>query len=74
MVRHLLTSLNKFWTNDSVELLPKFLCCHVFLSTGTGSPPTELLSAASSALCNLLLEFSPAKEPMLQQGIYYLVY
>lgn len=35
----------------------------------TGSPPTELLSAASSALCNLLLEFSPAKEPMLQQGV-----
>ncbi|XP_044767102.1 armadillo repeat-containing protein 8-like [Coccinella septempunctata] len=30
---------------------------------------TELLTAASSALCNLLLEFSPAKEPMVQQGI-----
>jgi hypothetical protein len=35
----------------------------------TGDPSTELLTAASSALCNLLLEFSPAKEPMLQQGV-----
>lgn len=34
-----------------------------------GNPSTELLTAASSALCNLLLEFSPAKEPMVQQGV-----
>lgn len=33
------------------------------------SSSTELLTAASSALCNLLLEFSPAKEPMVQQGV-----
>ncbi|XP_022910003.1 armadillo repeat-containing protein 8-like isoform X2 [Onthophagus taurus] len=39
------------------------------MSLLTGSASTELLSAASSALCNLLLEFSPAKEPMLQQGV-----
>ncbi|XP_031347309.1 armadillo repeat-containing protein 8-like isoform X2 [Photinus pyralis] len=39
----------------------------------TGSPPLELLSAASSTLCNLLLEFSPAKEPMLQQGAVQLL-
>ncbi|XP_075978902.1 armadillo repeat-containing protein 8-like [Anticarsia gemmatalis] len=32
------------------------------------SPGTELLTVASSTLCNLLLEFSPAKEPMLDQG------
>lgn len=38
-----------------------------------GNPPAELLSAASSALCNLLLEFSPAKEPMLQQGAIQLL-
>lgn len=37
------------------------------------SPCTELLTAASSALCNLLLEFSPAKEPMLQQGVVQLL-
>ena len=34
-----------------------------------GSPPTELMTAVSSILCNLLLEFSPAKEPMVQQGV-----
>lgn len=39
----------------------------------SGSPSTELLSAASSALCNLLLEFSPAKEPMLQQGVVHIL-
>ncbi|KAK4877482.1 hypothetical protein RN001_009988 [Aquatica leii] len=39
----------------------------------TGAPPPELLSAASSTLCNLLLEFSPAKEPMLQQGAVQLL-
>ncbi|CAG4946798.1 unnamed protein product [Parnassius apollo] len=32
------------------------------------SPGTELLTVGSSTLCNLLLEFSPAKEPMLDQG------
>ncbi|KAJ8948854.1 hypothetical protein NQ318_013507 [Aromia moschata] len=37
------------------------------------APCTELLTAASSALCNLLLEFSPAKEPMLQQGVVQLL-
>ncbi|XP_017772373.1 PREDICTED: armadillo repeat-containing protein 8-like isoform X2 [Nicrophorus vespilloides] len=35
----------------------------------TGSPPAELLTVASSSLCNLLLEFSPAKEPMIQLGV-----
>ncbi|KAJ8915764.1 hypothetical protein NQ315_004576 [Exocentrus adspersus] len=39
----------------------------------TESPSTELLTAASSALCNLLLEFSPAKEPMIQQGVVQLL-
>lgn len=33
------------------------------------SPGTELLTVGSSTLCNLLLEFSPAKEPMLDQGL-----
>ncbi|XP_047026582.1 armadillo repeat-containing protein 8-like isoform X2 [Helicoverpa zea] len=33
----------------------------------TDSPGTELLTVGSSTLCNLLLEFSPAKEPMLDQ-------
>ncbi|CAG9864610.1 unnamed protein product [Phyllotreta striolata] len=37
------------------------------------NPSTELLTAASSALCNLLLEFSPAKEPMIQQGVVQLL-
>ncbi|XP_038223493.1 armadillo repeat-containing protein 8-like [Zerene cesonia] len=32
------------------------------------APGTELLTVGSSTLCNLLLEFSPAKEPMLDQG------
>ncbi|KAJ0178139.1 hypothetical protein K1T71_005962 [Dendrolimus kikuchii] len=34
----------------------------------TDSPDIELLTVGSSTLCNLLLEFSPAKEPMLDQG------
>ncbi|XP_041986727.1 armadillo repeat-containing protein 8-like isoform X2 [Aricia agestis] len=32
------------------------------------APGAELLTVGSSTLCNLLLEFSPAKEPMLDQG------
>ena len=28
----------------------------------------DILSVASSTLCNLLLEFSPAKEPILESG------
>ncbi|KAG5874974.1 hypothetical protein JTB14_026375 [Gonioctena quinquepunctata] len=43
------------------------------MSLLTDSPSTELLTAASSALCNLLLEFSPAKEPMIQQGVVQLL-
>ncbi|CAH0729971.1 unnamed protein product, partial [Brenthis ino] len=34
----------------------------------TDEPGAELLTVGSSTLCNLLLEFSPAKEPMLDQG------
>ncbi|XP_064646417.1 armadillo repeat-containing protein 8-like isoform X2 [Lineus longissimus] len=30
--------------------------------------PDEILTVASSTLCNLLLEFSPSKEPILEQG------
>ncbi|XP_066148155.1 armadillo repeat-containing protein 8-like isoform X1 [Euwallacea fornicatus] len=36
-------------------------------------PSPELLLAASSTLCNLLLEFSPAKEPIIQQGAIQLL-
>ncbi|XP_050311618.1 armadillo repeat-containing protein 8-like isoform X2 [Anthonomus grandis grandis] len=36
-------------------------------------PSPELLLAASSTLCNLLLEFSPAKEPIIQQGAVQLL-
>ncbi|KAI4471295.1 armadillo repeat-containing protein 8 [Holotrichia oblita] len=43
------------------------------MSLLSGNPPTELLIAASSALCNLLLEFSPSKEPILQQGVVQLL-
>lgn len=39
----------------------------------TDDPSPELLLAASSTLCNLLLEFSPAKEPILQQGAIQLL-
>lgn len=34
--------------------------------SNTTSP--ELLTVTTSTLCNLLLEFSPAKEPMLECG------
>jgi hypothetical protein len=50
--------------------VPKSISGDVLISgVISGDPSTELLTAASSALCNLLLEFSPAKEPMLQQGV-----
>lgn len=35
----------------------------------TGSPSNELLTVVTSTICNLLLEFSPAKEPMLDSGV-----
>lgn len=38
----------------------------------SGDPSTELILAASSTICNLLLEFSPAKEPLMQQGLFNL--
>ncbi|CAH1179630.1 unnamed protein product [Phaedon cochleariae] len=46
---------------------------HPLMALLTDNPSTELLTAASSALCNLLLEFSPAKEPMIQQGVVQLL-
>ncbi|EAT32753.1 AAEL015016-PA [Aedes aegypti] len=33
-----------------------------------GEPSLELLTVVTSTICNLLLEFSPAKEPMLDSG------
>lgn len=33
-----------------------------------GEPSLELLTVVTSTICNLLLEFSPAKEPMLESG------
>ncbi|KAF7649851.1 hypothetical protein LDENG_00134940 [Lucifuga dentata] len=35
--------------------------------------PDEVLIMASSTLCNLLLEFSPSKEPILQSGVIELL-
>lgn len=35
----------------------------------TGQPSNELLTVVTSTICNLLLEFSPAKEPMLESGV-----
>ncbi|XP_011862700.1 PREDICTED: armadillo repeat-containing protein 8-like isoform X2 [Vollenhovia emeryi] len=35
---------------------------------GRGEAETDLLTVASSTLCNLLLEFSPSKEPILESG------
>lgn len=34
----------------------------------TGQPSNELLTVVTSTICNLLLEFSPAKEPMVESG------
>lgn len=34
----------------------------------TGTPSNELLTVVTSTICNLLLEFSPAKEPMVESG------
>lgn len=33
-----------------------------------GKPSSELLTVVTSTICNLLLEFSPSKEPMLESG------
>lgn len=35
----------------------------------SGQPSIELLTVVTSTICNLLLEFSPAKEPMLDSGV-----
>lgn len=34
----------------------------------SGEPSLELQTVVTSTICNLLLEFSPAKEPMLESG------
>ncbi|XP_033210548.1 armadillo repeat-containing protein 8-like isoform X1 [Belonocnema kinseyi] len=36
--------------------------------SGRGEGEEDLLTVASSTLCNLLLEFSPSKEPILESG------
>lgn len=33
-----------------------------------GNPSNELMTVVTSTICNLLLEFSPAKEPMVESG------
>lgn len=33
-----------------------------------GKPSVELMTVVTSTICNLLLEFSPAKEPMVESG------
>lgn len=35
----------------------------------SGQPSNEMLTVVTSTICNLLLEFSPAKEPMLDSGV-----
>lgn len=39
------------------------------MSLLSGQPSNELLTVVTSTICNLLLEFSPAKEPMLDSGV-----
>lgn len=34
----------------------------------SGTPSNELMTVVTSTICNLLLEFSPAKEPMVESG------
>lgn len=34
----------------------------------SGNPSNELMTVVTSTICNLLLEFSPAKEPMVESG------
>lgn len=34
----------------------------------SGNPTIELMTVVTSTICNLLLEFSPAKEPMVESG------
>ncbi|XP_055324144.1 armadillo repeat-containing protein 8-like isoform X1 [Sitodiplosis mosellana] len=38
------------------------------MALSSGSPSNELLTVVTSTICNLLLEFSPAKEPMVELG------
>lgn len=39
------------------------------MSLLSGQPSNEMLTVVTSTICNLLLEFSPAKEPMLDSGV-----
>lgn len=38
------------------------------MALSSGNPSNELLTVVTSTICNLLLEFSPAKEPMVESG------
>lgn len=38
------------------------------MALSSGNPSNELLTVVTSTICNLLLEFSPAKEPMVELG------
>lgn len=38
------------------------------MALSAGNPSNELLTVVTSTICNLLLEFSPAKEPMVELG------
>uniref|UniRef100_A0A336LHC5 Armadillo repeat-containing protein 8 n=1 Tax=Culicoides sonorensis TaxID=179676 RepID=A0A336LHC5_CULSO len=41
---------------------------HPLMELLNEEPSSELLSVVTSTICNLLLEFSPAKEPLLESG------
>lgn len=38
------------------------------MSLLSGTPSNELLTVVTSTMCNLLLEFSPSKEPIIESG------
>ena len=65
--------INKFFIIRSVQLLRTTFQDHPVwkpLMKILGSPASscDFLVVASSTLCNLLLEFSPSKEPILESG------
>jgi hypothetical protein len=61
MFDHLLTCKFEIYVQDHSVWRP-------LMQLLQGSADDDILTVASSTLCNLLLEFSPSKEPILELG------
>lgn len=55
-------------TNINTGLMQDHIVWHPLMELLNEEPSSELLAVVTSTICNLLLEFSPAKEPLLESG------